>query len=48
MEFVVLALGAGAVLSMWRHRVTHHTLGPADPYMNWMLDFTDRQAYRSF
>lgn len=48
MELVVLALGAGAAVSMWRHRVTQQALGPADPYTRWMIRYAGRQGYRAY
>jgi hypothetical protein len=45
MELVVAALAAGTVAWMWRHRVMS---GSADPYMVWILRYTDREAYRTF
>ena len=48
MELLVLAFVASVVAWMWHRRISAHKLGPADPYMVWILRFTDRQAYRTF
>ena len=48
MELVVVALVASTGAWMWRSRITPQRSGPADPYMAWMLRYTDRQAYRTF